>query len=245
MKTIKFLAVITIAFLSFTSCSDEEEICTTIFYADVDGDGYGDANNPITACQQPDNYVDNADDNDDGQALTSVISATVSNLAAVQTADYSTTPPTITGDYVRFSFETGAAVTDDNWDIAFRGSTIIVNGGSAISSDEPERTGEAGVYLATGTLADIAEVDTTLFAQDDAANGYAIATGSGNGWYNYDFTTHLISPIAGTIIIVKTINGTYAKLEILSYYLDADTTSSSQHYTFNYVYQPNNGLTVF
>ncbi|GGH43288.1 GEVED domain-containing protein [Mangrovimonas yunxiaonensis] len=34
----------------------------TIWYADVDGDGYGDLNNTTEACEQPEGYVDNSDD---------------------------------------------------------------------------------------------------------------------------------------------------------------------------------------
>lgn len=182
---------------------------------------------------------------DDSTPLLEIETQTISNLQATQSADYSTNPPTITGDYIKFSFETGATTTGDNWDIAFRGSTILVNGGSATADDQPERTGNASVYLATGTLAEISAVNETLLKQDNATNGLAITTGSGNGWYNYNSTTHIISPIAGKVIVVKTNNGLFAKLEILSYYKDADTASDSQYYTFNYVYQPNKGVTTF
>ena len=175
-------------------------------------------------------------------------SETVSNLQATQTADYSTNPPTITGDYIKFSFETGTTTTSDNWDIAFRGSTIIVNGGEATAADQPIRTANAGAYIVTGTLAGITEVNTELFTSDSSANGLAIPTGSDNGWYHYNPSTHIISPIAGKIIVVKTNDGRYAKLEILSYYQNSqpnDDLSNSQFYTFNYVYQPNTGVTTF
>lgn len=192
----------------------------------------------FTSCSTDDN---SGDENE----LLETETATVSNLAAVQTADYTTTPATITGDYTRFSFESGSIVTDDSWDLAFRGTTILVNGGTAVSDDEPERTGTAGVYIASGTLSSITEVDTSLFVSDSETDGLAITTGSENGWYSYDYTTHIISPIAGKILVVKTSNNTYAKVEILSYYLDSDTSSDSQYYTFNYVYQPNEGETTF
>ena len=185
---------------------------------------------------------------DDFTPVLEIESETVSNLQATQTADYSTNPPTITGDYIKFSFETGTTTTSDNWDIAFRGSTIIVNGGEATAADQPIRTANAGAYIVTGTLAGITEVNTELFTSDSSANGLAIPTGSDNGWYHYNPSTHIISPIAGKIIVVKTNDGRYAKLEILSYYQNSqpnDDLSNSQFYTFNYVYQPNTGVTTF
>jgi len=168
-----------------------------------------------------------------------VASKTVTNLHAPQTSDYTTNPPTTTGDYVRFSFLSGTTVTGDDWDIAFRGTTILVNGGSKKLDDEWMRTGKGGAYIANETLAGVAEVDATLFTQD-ASSGLAIS-----GWYSYNPATHIITAIAGKVIIIKTHDGKYAKMEILSYYKDGDTSSDSRYYTFKYVYQPNEGETTF
>ena len=38
------------------------------YYADADGDGYGDGNEPVAACEQPDGAVDNPSDPDDSDA---------------------------------------------------------------------------------------------------------------------------------------------------------------------------------
>ena len=50
-------------------------------------------------------------------------------------------------------------------------------------------------------------------------------------------------PTAGKIIVAKTSDGRYAKMEILSYYKDAPATptfnNEARYYTFRYVYQPN------
>jgi len=95
----------------------------------------------------------------------------------------------------------------------------------------------------TNTLDAVTTIpDISSFAQD-ATNTYAIPTGSGNGWYNYNSTNNLITPIAGKVFVVKTHDGKYAKMEIISYYKDApatpDATALSRYYTFRYVYQPN------
>lgn len=155
----------------------------------------------------------------------------------------------VSGEFTKFSFSENAIVTNDNWDIAFRGSTIIVNGGTAIGiTDEPARTGVAAVSSISTTLAGITLFpEAPTFKQDGTAT-YAIATGSNNGWYNYNATTHLIVPIAGKIFVVKTHDGKYAKFEILSYYKDAPVSPDaindpSGYYTFNFVYQANSTTT--
>lgn len=186
---------------------------------------------------------------DDEVALDPVVSNTYSNLHAAQTTDYSVSPPAVSGDYVRFNFSTGQITSGDDWDVAFRGTTILVNGGTASADDQPTRSAAAAAYIATGTLATITDVVETNFTQD-GTDGYAIPTGSDNGWYNYAGPpTHLISPIAGKVIVIKTHDNRYAKMEILSYYQDApanpDGTQESQYYTFDYVYQPNEDVNEF
>ena len=50
-------------------CDDEiDEGVTTTYYEDDDGDGFGDAADPIDACAQPSGYVDNQTDCDDRDA---------------------------------------------------------------------------------------------------------------------------------------------------------------------------------
>ena len=64
---------------------------------------------------------------------------------------------------------------------------------------------------------------------------------------NYNFMNNQISPIAGKIIVIRTADNFYAKIEILSYYKDLDPSNpaNGRHYTFNYVYQPNRGVKSF
>ncbi len=185
---------------------------------------------------------------DDEVPLLEVASETFSNLHAPQTGGQG---QPVAGAFTKFDFSSGEVTTSDTaWDIAFRGTSIIVNGGNSLgTTDEPNRTGDAGVYIATGTMASILEVDVNAF-QQDSDTGYAIATGSGNGWYLYNPQAFLITPMAGKILVFKTRNGNFAKVEILSYYKDAPsdpdvTTDESRYFTFNYVYQPNTGITTF
>lgn len=150
----------------------------------------------------------------------------------------------VSGEFTKFSFSKNSTVTGDDWDIAFRGTTIIVNGGAKIGiTDEPERTGNAAVSVVNNTLEDVAKAPDAATFKQDATNTYAIPRGSGNGWYSYNMDNHMISPIAGKIFVVRTHDGKYAKFEVLSYYKDAPAnpdplTVPSEYYTFRFVYQP-------
>lgn len=179
--------------------------------------------------------------------LTALESATYANLDAPQTGGQGEPEG---GPFIKFSFATGE-VTDSetDWDIAFRGTTIAVNGGVATgANEEPARNGEAGAAIQSGTFGEITTADGLSFSQD-AEGAYAVPTGSDNGWYNYNPATFTIAPIPGRILVFRTHDGRFAKVEILSYYRDAPAepdpfTDESRVYTFKYVYNPNNGETT-
>ena len=186
---------------------------------------------------------------DDSDDLLPVVSITIEDLHAPQEGGMG---QPISGPFTKFDFDTGMETdSETDWDIAFRATDIIVNGGSSMGTiDEPNRNGDGGAYIAMGTMADVTEVDVSMFAQD-SENGYAIMSGSGNGWYTYTGPpTFLVTPTAGRILVFKTADGKFAKVEILSYYQGAPDspdafTDQSRYYTFNYVYQPNSGETTF
>ena len=186
---------------------------------------------------------------DDGPSLQDIQSVSIEDLYAPQEGGQG---QPISGTFARFDFETGLQTeSETEWDVAFRGTSIIVNGGTSLgTTDEPERTGDAGVYIFDGTMAEMVAVETSLIIQD-SSSGYAIQSGSGNGWYTYAGPpTYLINPTPGKILVFRTRDGKYAKMEILSYYLGAPEnpdafSDPSRYFTFNYVYQPNEGVTDF
>ena len=153
-----------------------------------------------------------------------------------------------TGNFVKFSFSEGVTVTNENWDVAFRGTTLIVNGGGKAHNDQPDRLGNAAVYIATGSILEINSVDTNRLLQDNSS-GSAILNNimiddlgvSGQGWASYSFSTHLFSPRAGRILVFRTHDNKYAKMEILYFYDTPNPITSDGDiggfYTFNYVYQ--------
>ena len=149
----------------------------------------------------------------------------------------------VTGKFEKFSFSEGDTVNHDNWDVAFSGTTIIVNGGDSYSVSQPDRIGNAAVYIATGVMSDIRTVDLSKLEQDNTS-GPAIIDDLGiseQGWASYDMSTHILSPIPGRILVFRTHDNKYAKMEIL-YFYDTNSPDPSEgdfggYYTFNYVYQ--------
>ena len=179
---------------------------------------------------------------DDNPVQASLEAKQISNLyAPADVRDYQTGQIIEEREFVYFSFDSEGVVTQgDNWDIAFKGTTIIVNGGIHGNT-------QAAAAIVLGTFDEITEVsDATEFKQDTEIIN-AIPTGSGNGWYNYNPANHDITPIPGRIILIKTHDGKYAKMEVLSYYKDMTANPATEdysYYTFNYVYQ-DNGSTTF
>ena len=67
-----------------TDCDDadpsEEASAEQTFYADKDGDGFGDADNMASACEMPLGYVENADDCDDEESAVNPDAAEVCDV---------------------------------------------------------------------------------------------------------------------------------------------------------------------
>ena len=179
-----------------------------------------------------------------------VITATITELdaqAATFIPSLPPAPPTITGDYTKFSFAEGTVVEGDDWDVAFRSTSIIFNGGMASDASQPNRTGNAAVYIIDGTMESISSVDESLLLLDGATST-AIIDDMGiqqMGWCIYDIATNMISPIAGKILVVRTHDKKYAKIEILNFYDAAFSNVYGGFYTFNYVYQSEEGALTF
>jgi len=128
-----------------------------------------------------------------------------------------------------FSFRVGAVVDDaaPGWDLAFRRYQIIANGGTGF-------LGHAGIRDLGPVRFDAVETVP--------ADGYQANEGSPDprnpaiaGWYRYGFFSHVLTP-KPNVWAVRTTDGRYAKLEMLSYYCPG---SQPGCVTFRYVYQGN------
>lgn len=127
-----------------------------------------------------------------------------------------------------FSFRLGAAVESDtrDWDLAFRRHQIMANGG-------PGFYGDGGIIdLGAVPFETVDAVPATGYVTNqggaDNPNNAAIAT-----WYSYGFFSHLLTP-KPNVWAVRTADGRYAKMEIVSYYC---TGGLAGCLTFRYVYQ--------
>ena len=157
------------------------------------------------------------------------------------------------GKYTLFSLESNSAISNADsattkWDIGFRGTTIITNGGNSGPAG-------GGAFIYIGTFSDLKEIPSdSTFKIDNAPVAYAIPIGSNKGWYVYNPQTNLVTPIPGRVLVIRTASGKYAKLEILNYYKGGVTPEASasddeklkkqRFYTFRYMLQ-NNGSKKF
>ncbi len=128
-----------------------------------------------------------------------------------------------------------------NWDICFTRTNIYVNQGF-------RGPGNGGAFVLRGadfgTLAAL-PADSTFY-EEKSATIRAIPTGSGKGWYNYNMETSEITPIPGVVLAIRTADGKYAKVKILSYYNgypdnipEKMEERVERTYSFKYVFQPN------
>ncbi len=157
------------------------------------------------------------------------------------------------GKYTFYSLENNKIIpsTDSNstkWDIGFRGTSIITNSG--ISGP-----GNGGAFVQIGTFEDLKLISTdSVFRTDLSTSNYAIPAGSNRGWYVYNATANLLTPIPGRVLVIRTALGKYAKVEILNYYKggvtplatasDDDKIKKQRFYTFRFTVQPDGSKTL-
>ncbi|CAA0253176.1 heme binding lipoprotein precursor HmuY-family [Tenacibaculum maritimum] len=158
--------------------------------------------------------------------------------------------------YVKFNLEQAKVVTGDDWDIAFFNRAIIVNGGEwtqgyiSYTAHEPERTKEASVAVIDGDFNIINSVPNNVVFKQDGKDKTAIDD-RGKGMFDpYGMhNDHVIRTKKGKLLLIKTINGNYAKLKIEDIYKDGDHTgdmnevlaSKYPYYTFKYFYNTTKG----
>jgi hypothetical protein len=184
--------------------------------------------------------------------LSTLTEKTVSGIPADTIVGMVNGQPVGVGKFTFYSIETGSVISnaDSNskkWDIGLRGTTIITNAGTS-------GPGSGGAFIFKGTFDELKTIPAdSTFRVDNAPSSYAITLGSNRGWYVLDFVTSLLTPIPGRVLVIKTANGKFAKVEILNYYkggvtppanaTDAEKSSKQRFYTFRFAYQSNGSKT--
>ncbi len=114
--------------------------------------------------------------------------------------------------WTRFDFSRGSVVEDGDplgWDLAFRRNRIIANGG-------PGFAGQGGIVdLGEGAFEEVVEIPTQGYVENRV--GSDTLNPAIEKWYDYGFTTHLLTP-KPRVYAVRTADGRYARLAIVSYY---------------------------
>jgi len=127
-----------------------------------------------------------------------------------------------------FSFHLGSVIENGgqkDWDLAFRRFQVIANGGAGFA-------GSGGILdLGEAAFADVGIVPETGYRANDRGpdpRNPAMAS-----WYRYGFFSHVLTP-KPHVWAVRTADGRYAKMEIVSYYCPGSRPGCL---TFRYVYQ--------
>jgi len=122
-------------------------------------------------------FLFSCDSNDDPLPIVPLEAILVEDLAAPNDViDRNTGEVTEERPFQFFSLEQNALVSEnEDWDLAFKGTTIRVNSSKNVSA-----------AVVNGIFEEITEVPANATFATDTESSFAIPTGSGNGWYNYN-----------------------------------------------------------
>ena len=173
-----------------------------------------------------------------GQGSSNTSNTTIQTLTEVMVKDV----PADTGSVGAFTFfslrdstiVSSADSNSTNWDIAFKSTTVILNGGSSGPGQA------AAIVLAATDYDTLSTAPESGFIQDQTGLP-AIS-----GWYTYTgsegFPPHSILMNPGIVLVIRTADGKYAKLKFTSYYEGGEAVPSgdakARFYNFTYTYQP-------
>gem|GEM_PF-1998914 len=133
---------------------------------------------------------------------------------------FSTGQPSGIAKPIYFSLQKNAeAKADGDWDIAFTGlaNTLIVS------------NSKVGTWMKVLNV-DYDKIDRKPSLSYSEAESGNIANYE-NGWYTYDVQTHVVEPIKGKTIFLRTGNGKYYKIKMISIYEGAPAYPTSSDKT--------------
>lgn len=125
-------------------------------------------------------------------------------------------------EWIYGDFETGAEIEATGpWDLRFQRFHISTNGGIS-GTGGVEVAPVPGLAFAQVTSAPASGWISDAVDGDDANMDPDYAFEQGDGWYDYNPMTHVLTP-KSLVWVVKTNGGSTIKLEITKYYDDAGT----------------------
>lgn len=175
-----------------------------------------------------------SDDDDNGNGNNGEESAII-HMAEDINADGETAFYSVTGN----KLISDSSSTD--WQIAFNGTNIFLNGGSS-------GPGNVEGQVVSAIFEELTEAPESGYLKD-TENMPAISSAAGNAWYTYNDAT-AVPPFAilmapGRIIVLRINEDVYAKIELLSYYkgnpdvnsedfINLQTRPEARYFTFRY-----------
>lgn len=113
-----------------------------------------------------------------------------------------------------------ALVLTKDWDISFTeifNSTVSANNGEKIDPPGHQGLGKADLIILKQPFDEVKEAPSD--EEFDASRSYTGLEEAGKtGWFRYDMNTHIMNPVANRTIVIRTVDGKYAKMEMFSFY---------------------------
>lgn len=149
-----------------------------------------------------------------------------------------------------FSLKTGAKVDpskvkSSEWDIAFTkeyNSLLVANNGSVAGTPGYGGTGTGSFLIVEKPYDQVTQAPSEAEFASKSISGFGWDSGNGIGWFFYDLKTHIAVPVKNRTFVLRTAEGKYAKLEMVSMYKGAPATVSdlnwpAPYFTFRYYLQ--------
>ncbi|MEJ2882152.1 HmuY family protein [Pedobacter sp. GR22-6] len=149
-----------------------------------------------------------------------------------------------------FNLKTGTKIDASrkltaDWDIAFTkeyNSLIVANSGTVQGTPGFGGPGKGSVVIVEKAYSQVTQAPSVSEFEANQIPSFGWDAGNGVGWFFYDLKTHIAVPVKNRTFIIKTADGKYAKLEMVSMYKGAPATVSdlnwpAPYFTFRYYFQ--------
>lgn len=149
-----------------------------------------------------------------------------------------------------FSLTTGtkkdpSQVLSAEWDLAFTkeyNALLVANNGKEQGTPGFGGPGKAKIIIVNQSYDKITQAPPAAEFDNDGIPHFGWDSGNGIGWFFYDLKTHIAVPVKNRTFVLRTADGKYAKLEMVSMYKGAPATVSdlnwpAPYFTFRYFLQ--------